>query len=376
MDLSSPTTPASLYSSSDYKSKPWGMAAADELTKLYWSNGSTLCFATYNQLHSGSPSVSTLSITTVVGTTSAAVSMVGLAYDPVHHELLGSSNGPTKALYVINTSTGVSTLKYTFSAGIDFGGIDCSTDGSIYGVADVYSTTAAKGLYVISSGTPGSSLIPYPPTEYDIDGMAVGGGKAYLVTDGPSKLQPSIYIYDIANNVYLESIPSPFLFPAAFAGAAYAPALASDIKSLTGTITLSDTAFGSDVRRYISYSVKQGSAVLWTGRIAVAAQTSAYWIPIKSSATGAAVIHWDGESFLTEQQSVTLTGSNVTGGSVTLRNGDCDGSGEVDAADIDETLAVFGFLWPGTVAQDCDASSEVDAADIDVIVANFGQQDE
>ncbi|MCC6686954.1 MAG: S8 family serine peptidase [Fimbriimonadaceae bacterium] len=55
--------------------------------------------------------------------------------------------------------------------------------------------------------------------------------------------------------------------------------------------------------------------------------------------------------------------------------GDCDGSGEIDAADIDATVATFGDGdWtPGwTGATDCDGTGEIDAADIDYVVSNFG----
>ncbi len=55
-----------------------------------------------------------------------------------------------------------------------------------------------------------------------------------------------------------------------------------------------------------------------------------------------------------------------------LTNGDVDGSGEVDAADIDEVIADFGqtSAW---ILSDVDGSGEVDAADIDIVIANFGQ---
>jgi len=60
-------------------------------------------------------------------------------------------------------------------------------------------------------------------------------------------------------------------------------------------------------------------------------------------------------------------------------NGDVDGSGEVDAADIDEVIARFGVAL-GTSAYDLnadlDGSGEVDAADIDLCIANFGAADQ
>ena len=56
---------------------------------------------------------------------------------------------------------------------------------------------------------------------------------------------------------------------------------------------------------------------------------------------------------------------------VTLISGDVDGSGEIDAADIDMVISQFGLTDP-TVC-DVDGSGEVDAADIDLVIGNFGQ---
>lgn len=54
--------------------------------------------------------------------------------------------------------------------------------------------------------------------------------------------------------------------------------------------------------------------------------------------------------------------------------GDLDGSGEIDAADIDLVIEHFGELAPTNY--DVDGSGEVDAADIDMVIANFGAVDE
>ncbi len=66
--------------------------------------------------------------------------------------------------------------------------------------------------------------------------------------------------------------------------------------------------------------------------------------------------------------------------------GDVDGSGEIDAADIDAVTAVFGLdalsdLWhnsgdpniPSGWQCDVDGSGEVDSADIDLVLANYGE---
>lgn len=55
---------------------------------------------------------------------------------------------------------------------------------------------------------------------------------------------------------------------------------------------------------------------------------------------------------------------------VTLIAGDVDGSGEIDAVDIDAVIAAFGQTGGGVA--DVDGSAEVDAVDIDVVISRFG----
>jgi hypothetical protein len=70
---------------------------------------------------------------------------------------------------------------------------------------------------------------------------------------------------------------------------------------------------------------------------------------------------------------VVLTDSPAVLPRFQLTNGDVDGSGEVDAADIDRVIANFGYV--GVSNSDVDGSQEVDAADIDIVIANFGAVD-
>ncbi len=87
----------------------------------------------------------------------------------------------------------------------------------------------------------------------------------------------------------------------------------------------------------------------------------------------------DGSPFLKRKHNIGLP---IGGGPVAvdffLPNGDCDNSGEVDAADIDIVIAGFGLVAgaPGySLSIDVDGSEEVDAADIDIVIANFGGVD-
>ncbi|MCC7103347.1 MAG: hypothetical protein IT206_09765 [Fimbriimonadaceae bacterium] len=94
----------------------------------------------------------------------------------------------------------------------------------------------------------------------------------------------------------------------------------------------------------------------------------------------------DGESFLRRRVtgSVPVPAPATTGPIInlpptTLIGGDCDDSGEIDAADIDFVIAKFGMTFAvagGDSNADVDASGEVDAADIDLVITNFGLSDD
>jgi len=143
---------------------------------------------------------------------------------------------------------------------------------------------------------------------------------------------------------------------------------------LTGNLILGDTAFSGASTRDIAYTVMQGTVTLSSGTVTATASSSAMSILVPKSATGAAELVLDGSSFLKRKVALTLTGSSQAIGNATMQNGDVDGTGEVDAADIDQVIAAFGNM--GDNVEDVDVSDEVDAADIDIVIANFGGMDD
>ncbi len=153
-----------------------------------------------------------------------------------------------------------------------------------------------------------------------------------------------------------------------FRGLRFIPGAAN--VNLTGTLNLNDTSGTFAFNRSISYAVKQGTTTVSSGTLVRNTSSGSFSISVPASATGAATIEWDGSSFLLRKTAVTLTGSGVVVGSVSVQNGDVDNSGEVDAADIDQVIADFGATT--NITSDVDVSGEVDAADIDIVIANFG----
>ena len=143
---------------------------------------------------------------------------------------------------------------------------------------------------------------------------------------------------------------------------------------VTGTLSLGDTVSSFGFSRNISYEVVQGTLTLASGAVVANSPNTAFDISLPAAVTGAVTVKWDGSSFLKRNTAANLTGSNQAIGSVTMQNGDVDGSGEVDAVDIDQVIAEFGLT--SDINSDVDASGEVDAVDIDIVIANFGGVDD
>lgn len=120
------------------------------------------------------------------------------------------SNG----LYSIDMGTLVATNIALWADSIS--GIDGDPDtGVIYGVND----TTGQLVTISTTGTI-ANVIAYPAGLTDIDGIAVGDGKAFLVTDEAG----TIPVYDIASGTFETPLTSPFTAADVFSGAAYAGA--------------------------------------------------------------------------------------------------------------------------------------------------------
>jgi hypothetical protein len=210
-----------LYASSTTNGKPWGMAADNVNNRLYWNNGSTLFSASYASLLSGTPSIT--SVTMMFN--AATVNFVGLGFNPTTGKLLGTRNIATEAVYEIDPVTGVASQLWVHPSTFDFGGLDYD-GGKLYGLSDTAPAGAVRGLYEIdSAGMTTTFRVGYPNGETDIDGLAVGGGRAYFVTDGPNTTQSQFYVYNLTTNTFEASLASPFTGSGTFSAAAYAPGL-------------------------------------------------------------------------------------------------------------------------------------------------------
>ncbi len=201
----------------------WCLAADDAGQMLYWTNGSTLFKAAYD--------LNNPLVPVQVGAVGAA--LTGLAYDSIENVLVGRASG---GWYTINTTTGQGTLVNAITAQ-DFGGFDFDhATNAFYGTNDSTSTTViptGRGLYRINkpiSSPTYTFLSAYPnrldtgAPDTDIDGLAAGGGRLYLVNDVP---QEGTYVWDLATSQFVAPIvPLPYTGTnGIFSGGAWAPGL-------------------------------------------------------------------------------------------------------------------------------------------------------
>lgn len=152
--------------------------------------------------------------------TGNSMAMVGLAYgDGVLYALrnITTPQNP-EGLYEINLNTQVATLVTTFSPGpdlYDIGGLafDPVSD-KLYGTNDI---PDSRGLVEIGLNGVITAVAPYPAGQNDLDGLAIGDGRAYLVPDEPG----FIYVYDFATMTYTTPITNPWTTSEVFSGAAW-----------------------------------------------------------------------------------------------------------------------------------------------------------
>lgn len=156
-------------------------------------------------------------------------------------------------------------------------------------------------------------------------------------------------------------------------------ATAGASRSLTGTLVMGDMLFGDYAPKGVQVEIRMNSAPSTVIPLTVGlAPDGRLRIPVP---TGAGRISVNHGSWLRRTVAFNTTSASVTGINVICVNGDVDGSGEIDAADIDEVIADFGIAAPApaysaNLNSDTDRSGEVDAADIDIVISNFGAVDD
>lgn len=355
-----------ILSENSNRTKPWGMAADNVNSILYWNNGSTLYSATYSSLL-GTPVINQVAMTY----NAASVNFVALAFDPINQQLLGTRNIATESVYIINPLTGVCTIKHSHPTAFDFGGLDCAEDGTLYGLSDTAPTGSVRGLYRIESDVSQVFIAGYPAGETDIDGLAVGNGRAYYVTDGPNTAQANFYVYDIASATQVDTIPSPFTGSGTFCAAAWAPGLLNG--TVAGTVTLEDYD-PDEMGREVVIEVLLAGVPVETQNVTLGAGGD---YSFTTALSGVYDIACKGSHWLRRVVTgVTLTPGSTSNAIFSLTNGDADPDNEVNLVDAATISAAFGSVegdlnW--NAEADLNGDGEVNLVDYGIMSAMFGQ---
>lgn len=203
-----------------------GAIAWDPMGTLYWVNGQqTLMKAANNP--AGEMTAVVVANLTVGG--AAAANFAGLAFDSVERKLFAYRNNGalgTEGFYEVNATTAACTLVWPAqNTSLDFGAFDYDRGaGEFYGVNDsVVALPGGRGLYALGRalGSPTLQLVVSSPnSDGDIDGLAIGDGRAYLVNDNVTQ---GVYVFDLSSQVFVGTIALPYTVNGTFAGAAWAP---------------------------------------------------------------------------------------------------------------------------------------------------------
>ena len=216
LNPASPASPSLIASGT----APWGMTYDPGSNSLYWittGNASYLVFK--SPFHPAG-----LAPTLIGGGVVPGGSYFGMAFDTSTGKLYAnlSQGADRTSIYEISTANGGATLVATLPQGRFFTGLEYDTardrflgvSGSPLGQGD--------GLFEINfrSGVPSYTQIAlYPVVENQIDALAVGNDRAYLVNaDGP------IFVFNLSTGLYEPHLNSPLSGSGnGVAGAAYIP---------------------------------------------------------------------------------------------------------------------------------------------------------
>ncbi len=211
----------------------WGSAYDPVGNQVYFNAGSELLVWPVGGAFS--------SLGTITDPAGAAQAVTGLAF---HNGVLyACKNIANEAVYTVNTTTLVATVTIDYvDAEFDCGGLAADpATGTLY-MTDDSAGGVGAGLMRINPDGTGTLITPYPAGQTDIDGLAIGGGRAYLVIDEPG----SIYVWDFAGAAYQAPLNNPWASSEVFSAGAWigAPVGTAEI-TLAKTVGLDPAACGA-----------------------------------------------------------------------------------------------------------------------------------
>lgn len=225
----------------------------------------------------------------------------------------------------------------------------------------------------VANSTCNPTPAPYGLTDYSFTlpvPLSLQGNKAYwLRVEGYQLVYPDwgMATSTAGNGSYFRFSTGMAMFQAPPGNLAFTLIGSYPSTSVSGTVALGDwIAPSSGVPMTVEF-LDNALNVVDTQSTTLGASGN---YTVNTSRTGSTSVRLSSPHFLTKTVGTfTLSGTAVTGVDASLINGDADGSGEVDAVDIDLVISVFGSA---DTSGDLDGSGEVDAVDIDIAIANFG----
>lgn len=237
--ISQPATPAYVIDPASGDNYPlfsgveiWGSAYDESTQRLFFNRGATLFVWPLNDAPSELGVIRSAA-------SNASLAMVGLAFadGKLYASRTLSSAADPEGIYIVDPTSLKATLAITYTAGgasIDMGGLAADpATGTLYGTND---QAALRGLVRIDANGDVTVIAPYPEGQDDIDGLAIGNSRAYLITDEPG----DIFIYDFATLTYTNPITNPWTSAELFAAGAWIP-----VEELIPSISLAKTV-GTD----------------------------------------------------------------------------------------------------------------------------------
>lgn len=295
------------------------------------------------------------------------LSMAGLAYADgglYASRAVGSGNDP-EGIYLVDTTTLSASLVISYGVDAnryDVGGLafDPERPDAFYGTND---DPDRRGLVRLALDGEIEVVAPYPDGQDDLDGLAMGDGRAFLVPDEPGL----IYIFDFATMTYTTPISNPWTLPDLFSGATWiAPEeVVTPTIALTKTVGLGAAACdGAD-----SLEVAAGTEVTYCYRVTNTGNVTLTRHTLEDSALGALLT--DAEQELAPGGTATITESVVITAAVTnTATWTAFNPGPSDVATASDSATVTILREPavaltktvGTEAGSCADASEISVA--------------
>jgi uncharacterized repeat protein (TIGR01451 family) len=228
----------------------WGAGYDPVGNRVLFNNGSTL----YEWPIGGA--VNTLG--PIVDGMGATQSMTGLAFH--NGTLYACKNIANEAVYTIDLTTRVASVFIDYvDADFDCGGLAVNpADGMVYMTNDD-TTPLGSGLFRMNMDGSGTLITAYPAGQTDIDGLAIGDGRAYLVIDEPG----SLFVWDFGTAAYLAPLANPWTTSEVFSAGAFIPAGVPNAS--VSPATLASTQTTNTVTQQVLDIANTGAGTLdWT----------------------------------------------------------------------------------------------------------------